>query len=133
MQRKFRITVDGKAYNVMVEDVSDDPGTLYPTPGMNLATAEAPPPAEAAPAAEPAPASPAVEAGPGDEVSPLAGVVVSVDVSLGQEVSEGDKLVTLEAMKMKTIVAAHRSGKVANIAVKDGDGVEAGQVLLTIS
>lgn len=133
MQRKFRITVDGKAYNVMVEDVSDDSGTLYPTPGMNLTTAESASPANTPPAAEPAAAAPAAEAGPGDEVSPLAGVVVSVDVTLGQEVSEGDKLITLEAMKMKTIVAAHRAGKVTNIAVKDGDGVEAGQVLLTIS
>ena len=132
MQRKFRITVDGKAYSVLVEDVSDDPGTLYPTPGMALGTAEAAPPANASPAAEPAPAAPTAEAGPGDEVSPLAGVVVSVDVTLGQEVSEGDKVVTLEAMKMKTIVAAHRAGKVTNIAVKAGDGVEAGQVLLTI-
>ena len=65
-------------------------------------------------------------------MSPLAGVLISIDVTLGQEVKEGDKVATIEAMKMKTQVIAHHSGKVTNIAVKEGDAVDAGQVLLTI-
>jgi biotin carboxyl carrier protein len=133
MLKKLKITVDGRPYTVTVEDVSDEGSHWYPEPGMTAeATAPAPAPAAArapAPAAAPA----AAAAGPGDEVSPLSGVVVSIDVTVGQEVKEGDKIATLEAMKMKTVVSAHRSGKVSNIAVKAGDGVEAGQVLLTIS
>jgi biotin carboxyl carrier protein len=92
-----------------------------------------PQPSTPAPSAPAAPAEPTGgEAGPGDETSPLAGVVVSVDVNIGQAVNEGDKLITLEAMKMKTIVVAHRSGKITNIAVKAGDAVDAGQTLVTI-
>ncbi len=71
-------------------------------------------------------------AGAGDEVAPLGGVVQSIHVNVGQVVNEGDKLVSLEAMKMVTHVVAHRGGKVTNIAVKPGDPVDAGQVLLTI-
>jgi len=132
MLRKLKITVDGRPYTVTVEDMSDEGSHWYPEPGM-AAEAERPAAPAPAPAARaPAPAAPAA-AGAGDEVSPLSGVVVSIDVTVGQEVKEGDKIATLEAMKMKTVVSAHRSGKVSNIAVKPGDGVEAGQVLLTIS
>ncbi|MFZ1860692.1 MAG: biotin/lipoyl-containing protein, partial [Candidatus Competibacter sp.] len=65
-------------------------------------------------------------------VAPLGGVVQTVHVSVGQVVNEGDKLVSLEAMKMITHVMAKRGGKVTSIAVKSGDPVDAGQVLLTI-
>lgn len=135
MEKKFRITVEGRAYVVTVEDISTDGAqTLYPDPGsMSVAprpeapVPSAPPPASTAPAAASAPA-----AGPGDELSPLGGVVQAVHVSVGQVVNEGDKLVSLEAMKMTTHVFAKRGGKVTAIAVKPGDPVDAGQVLLSI-
>ncbi len=131
MQRSFKITVDGRPYNVTVEDVADAPGSIIPSPGDMSAAVTAAPAAAAAPA--PAAAAPAApSAGPGDEVSPLAGVVVSIDVSQGQAVNEGDKVATIEAMKMKTIVNAHRAGSVTAIHVNAGDGVEPGQPLLTI-
>jgi biotin carboxyl carrier protein len=131
MEKRFRITVDGRQYDVTVEDLSEGSSMLIPEPGdMQVPVPKpiAPPPAAPAPAAAPTPGA----AEPGDEVSPLAGVVVSVDVTVGQAVNESDKIVTLEAMKMKTVITAHRSGKVTNIAVKAGDAVDAGQVLLTI-
>ncbi len=134
MEKKFRITVEGKQYIVAVEDISvDEAQTLYPAPGsMSVMAAAAPPlAAPATPAAVSAPAVPAA-AGAGDEVAPLGGVVQEVHVSVGQAVSEGDKLVSLEAMKMVTPVLAKRGGTVSNIAVKAGDPVDAGQVLLTI-
>lgn len=126
MQKKLRVTVDGKSYDVTVEDLTAGSGNLYPEPGMSAAAMETPAPS---PVAQPAPA--AGGAG-GEEVAPLSGVVVSVDVTVGQDVNEGDKIATLEAMKMKTVVVAHRSGKVTAILVKDGDGIEAGEPILTI-
>ena len=48
-------------------------------------------------------------------------------------VKAGDTVAIVEAMKMKTPMIARVSGKVTNIAVKAGDPVEPGQVLLTIS
>lgn len=136
MQRTFKITVDGRPYTVTVEEVGELSPMSIPQPGDMAPPAPAPAAAAPAPAAAPAAAAPAPSAPPaagaGDEVSPLGGVVVSIDVSLGQQVAEGDKIVTLEAMKMKTIVSAHAGGKVTAIHVKAGDGVEAGQPLLTI-
>ena len=128
MQRTFKITVDGRPYTVAVEEIGEMSPMTIPQPGDMAAARQAP--AVPAPAAAAAPAAPA--AGAGDEVSPLAGVVHSIDVSLGQQVAEGDKVATIEAMKMKTIVNAHASGKVTAIHVNAGDGVEPGQPLLTI-
>ena len=133
MEKKFRITVEGKQYVVTVEDITTDSAQGF---YQDTAAAAAPPsvvaaaPTPAAPA--PVAAAPVGAAGPGDEVAPLGGVVQTVHVSVGQAVNEGDKLVSLEAMKMVTHVVARRGGKVVSIAVKPGDPVDAGQVLLTI-
>jgi biotin carboxyl carrier protein len=125
MEKKFRITVEGRQYIVTVEDISEGSSLIFPEPGsMQVPTPLTPPPAAAR-----AP----VPAGPGDELSPLAGVVQSITVTLGQTVKEGDKLLSLEAMKMITTVFAHRSGKVIHIAVNPGEAVDAGQLLLTIA
>ncbi len=130
MEKKFRITVEGKQYVVAVEDITTDAQNIYQDTAVASLTAS--PPVAAAPvAAATAPAAPAA-AGAGDEVAPLGGVVQSIHVSVGQVVNEGEKLVSLEAMKMVTHVIARRGGKITNIAVKPGDPVDAGQVLLTI-
>jgi biotin carboxyl carrier protein len=130
MEKKFRITVEGKQYIVAVEDISTDGAqNLYPEPGsMSVVPQAAPAPTAPAPAS----AGSTAAAGPGDEVAPLGGVVQTIHVSVGQAVNEGDKLVALEAMKMVTHVVAKRGGKVISIAVKPGDPVDAGQVLLSI-
>ncbi len=131
MQKKFKITVEGRTYNVMVEDLTEYGGTLYPPPAAALAAAPTDATPAPAPAAAAAPAPSA--AGPGDETSPLGGVVSSIDVAVGQAVKDGDKIAVIEAMKMKTSVYSSRAGTVKSIAVKPGDGVEAGQVLMTIA
>lgn len=132
MEKKFRITVEGKQYVVTVEDITTDSAQGF---YQDTAIVAAPPSVvAAAPAAAPAatPAATPMAAGAGDEVAPLGGVVQTIHVNVGQAVNEGDKLVSLEAMKMVTHVVARRGGKVISIAVKPGDPVDAGQVLLTI-
>lgn len=62
----------------------------------------------------------------------MTGRVTGVVVQLGQEVKEGDHLVTIEAMKMNTFVFAPRSGKVIAIKTEVGAVVEEGQALVTI-
>ena len=132
MEKKFRITVEGKPYVVTVEDITADAQNIYQDTAAAVLSA-APVAAVAAPvAAAPVAAAPAGAAGPGDEIAPLGGVVQTIHVSVGQIVNEGDKVVSLEAMKMVTHVVARRGGKVISIAVKPGDPVDAGQVLLTI-
>ncbi|MDR0353556.1 MAG: acetyl-CoA carboxylase biotin carboxyl carrier protein subunit [Opitutaceae bacterium] len=132
--KKLRVTVEGKAYEVLVEML--DEGT--PAPAAPAAPAERgapaaaaatpPPPAPAAPAT-PKPAAPA---GAGDIVSPLAGKVVSIDVKVGDTVAEGGQVATIEAMKMNTYIYASSAGKVLSIHANIGDGVEEGALLVKI-
>ena len=130
MERKFRITVDGKQYDVTVEETTQGGSRTVPQPGdMRIPEAKAPPVAGAS-AADTAPAPEA--AGPDELPSPLAGVLESLTVSKGAKVSQGDPVAVIEAMKMKTTVVAHRDGEVVEIAVKVGDAVDAGQPLMTI-
>jgi biotin carboxyl carrier protein len=129
MPKHLRITVEGKVYDVVVEDVTEDAGsTFYQSP-----TAGMPAPRPAAVPSAPAPAPAPAPGGPDEKAAPLAGVVIEIAVNVGQQVKAGDKVAVIEAMKMKTVVSAHKDGKVSNIAVKVGDAVEAGQALLTIS
>ena len=69
---------------------------------------------------------------PGVVTSPLGGNVVAVDVTVGQEVKEGDQLVVLEAMKMNTYIYAPESGKIAEVFVKVGDSVQEGASVVRI-
>ena len=78
--------------------------------------------------AAPAPAA----AGAGDVPSPLAGKVVSLDVAPGTAVKAGDQILTLEAMKMNTIIYAPASGTLTAFCVSAGDTVQEGQALAKI-
>ncbi len=125
----LRITVDGKSYDVVVENI-DSAGTTAPPPQAR--TAAAPAARAAAPQPAPAPAPAPMAAAAGDMISPLAGVVQAVEVAVGAQVNEGDLVITLEAMKMYTPINATSSGTIKAIHVKTGDSVEEGQPLLTI-
>ena len=137
MIKKLRVTVDGRPYEVTVE-LSDEPESgstppLASAPPVVSAPAPSrttPPPPPPVPVATTVPAAPADA---GSVISPLTGLVVQVAVAVGQLVNEGDKVLTLEAMKMNTTVNASKTGKVAEIKVGVGDAVTEGQVLAIIS
>ena len=65
--------------------------------------------------------------------SPMQGTIVKIAVSNGDEVSEGDLIVVLEAMKMEQPLTAHKSGVVKDLDVSQGDTVSAGTVLASIT
>jgi glutaconyl-CoA/methylmalonyl-CoA decarboxylase subunit gamma len=131
--KKLRVTVDGKAYDVLVEILDEGTASAPPIPYASPALVSTPAPATvAAPVSAPAVAKPAV-AGSGDITSPLAGKVVSIDVKVGQAVAEGAQVATVEAMKMNTYIYAPKSGTVAAVLVNAGDGVEEGSVLLRVN
>jgi biotin carboxyl carrier protein len=123
MIKKLRVTVDGKSYDVTVE-VPDEPGAWAPAPTPLVSAPSAPsqpPPSQAAPIAK-----------TGSVASPLAGRVIAILVTPGQEVKKGDHLLTLEAMKMNTAVSAPMAGKVAEILTTVGAAVDEGQILARI-
>jgi pyruvate carboxylase len=62
--------------------------------------------------------------------APMPGLIAMTTVAPGEEVAAGQKLFTLEAMKMETTVYAERGGRVAEVLVKPGTQVEAGDLLL---
>lgn len=130
MHRKFRISVDGRPYDVVVEELAGEIGAPQPVaaPVASAAVASA-----AAVAAAPAPTASKPAAAAGDEVAPLAGVVDSVDVTVGQSVAVGTKIATIEAMKMKTEVFAKGAGTVATIVAKPGEAIDSGGVILTLA
>ncbi len=64
--------------------------------------------------------------------SPLQGTVLKVAVEQGAEVSEGDLICVIEAMKMENEIAAHRSGKLTSLNVSEGAAVSSGDVLAVI-
>lgn len=132
--KHLRITVEGKTYEVEVETIGEADtvaaAPVRPQPVRRAAPAVVAVPAPAAP--KPAATAAPATAGANDLASPLSALVVSIDVSLGQVVAAGDRVVTLEAMKMNTIVNAQKAGKVTAVHVANGDAVEEGQPLLTI-
>jgi acetyl-CoA/propionyl-CoA carboxylase biotin carboxyl carrier protein len=64
--------------------------------------------------------------------SPLQGTVLKVAVEQGAEVSEGDLICVIEAMKMENEITAHRSGKVEELNVTEGAAVSSGDILAVI-
>lgn len=64
--------------------------------------------------------------------APMQGTIVKIAVVAGDEVTEGELVVVLEAMKMEQPITAHRSGVVSRITAEVGESVASGQVLLEI-
>lgn len=122
--KRYNITVNGKAYDVSVEEIG----------GAAPAKAAAPVQA-AAPAAAPAPAAPAAApAGEGTPVkAPMTGNILDVKVSVGDTVTTGQVIVILEAMKMENDIVASASGKITSLTVKKGDTVNSDDVIATIA
>ncbi|MEZ0280527.1 acetyl-CoA carboxylase biotin carboxylase subunit [Methyloceanibacter sp.] len=61
---------------------------------------------------------------------PMPGLVVSLNVTEGQEVATGDPLCVVEAMKMENVLKAERDGKVAKVLTKPGDSLSVDAVIL---
>jgi pyruvate carboxylase len=64
--------------------------------------------------------------------APMPGAIVNVAVAVGQRVSAGATLLSLEAMKMETHVAADRDAEIAAVHVAPGDRVQAKELLIVL-
>ncbi len=133
---KYKVTLQGKTYEVEVEEGSAMILDEYEALAPAAPAAAAPAPAAAAPApAAPAAAAPAAVPAAGTEPvnSPMPGKIVSVLVTVGQPVKSGEVLIVLEAMKMENEISAPRDGVIASIAVEKGSAVETGSLLLSLA
>lgn len=155
---QFKITVNGNEYFVNVESIQGNSAQVEVNglsfevgfenaTGMTFTAPSKPAPVAAAPAAAPAAkpaakpaaapaAKPAVApaaAGSGSAVkSPLPGVIVGVNVKVGDAVKSGQHILTLEAMKMENNINADKDGTVIEIKVNQGDSVLEGADLIII-
>lgn len=118
--KRFNITVNGKAYDVAVEEITDGSA---PAP----AAAPAPVAAPAAPAAAPA------AAGSVTVKAPMTGTILDVKVNVGDSVSKGQVIAVLEALKMENDIVAPEDGKIASVNVKKGDSVNTGDTIASLS
>lgn len=64
--------------------------------------------------------------------APITGTIISVEVSVGNQVEEGDVLLYIESMKMENPILAPVAGTVAEIRVSKEQVVETGDVLIII-
>ena len=139
---KIRVQIDQKVFEVEVGDLTDRPITavvdgeiikVWLDAGEAPAVASEPVKAVPAPTLAPAPRA-ATAPVMGDKskqvVAPIPGTILAVHVKEGQEVSFGQELCTLEAMKMKSAIRANRGGKIATIRVAAGDKVSQNQALM---
>lgn len=132
--KQFNITVNGKTYQVEVEEIG---GSAVSAPAPRAA-APAPAPRPAAPAAAPAPAvapkaaPAAVPAGGNTVNAPMPGTILDIRVSEGKAVKTGDVLMILEAMKMENEIMAPHDGTVVSIHAAKGASVNAGDTLVVL-
>ncbi len=124
--KNYRITVNGTAYDVAVEELGA--GTV-----PAAAPVAAPAPVAAAPAA--APAAPAASGAEGGVkvAAPMPGKILAIKANAGQAVKRGDVIMILEAMKMENEITAPEDGTIAGINVAVGDSVESGDTLASLN
>ncbi|MFX0198522.1 MAG: biotin/lipoyl-containing protein [Candidatus Hodarchaeota archaeon] len=148
MKRKYRIIIEGKAYEVEVEELEAE--ATLPVPSRSTirssaatepvvrapptASVSRPPPREVSVRSEPKITPPPITEpipSEGTVTAPIPGTVLRVDFKTGDSVSQGDVLLILEAMKMENEIIAPNTGKIKKI-VSPNTTVNFGDVLCII-
>ena len=109
--KKYKVTVNGTAYEIELEEITGTIPTAAPV---------------AAPVAAPAPAG-------GERVAaPMPGTILAVNVAAGDTVKRGQVLMILEAMKMENEIMCPCDGNVVSVNTSKGASVESGTLLCVI-
>jgi acetyl-CoA/propionyl-CoA carboxylase biotin carboxyl carrier protein len=120
-ERSYQVEVGGKLFDVKVIGEAAPAATANPGAGLRKP-----------PRRERGAGGAATSAAGEDLTSPLQGTVLRVAVEQGAEVSEGDLICVIEAMKMENEITAHRSGKVTELPISAGASVTNGDLLAKI-
>ncbi len=144
--KKYELKIGGKEYKVEIKDFTGKTAKVEVN-GKSYAVdiaytggeapkpmvASAPRPVAAVAPVQPAAASaPAPAAGAGAVYAPMPGLILKILVKPGDVVKTGQRVMTMEAMKMENDINTTVSGTVAEVRVKEGENVKENQVLITI-
>lgn len=132
--KKFKVTVNGKSYEVDVEELGTAAPAAPVTPAPAPVAPAAPTPAPAVPVA-----SPATQAAPKGPIpdsavvvkAPMPGKISAIKQESGS-VTRGSVILVLEAMKMQNDIPAPQDGTLTEVRVAVGDNVKTGDVLAVI-
>ena len=144
--KEYKLKINNNSYDVVIKDVSDDT-VLAVVNGKkhivhidtieNLSAVAEPIAASSTPvrpSASPAPVqTPPLAAGVDAIIAPIPGQIVSITISLGEQVRSGQKLLVLEAMKLENSITATMDGTVSEIFIAEGDIVNQGQPLIVLT
>jgi len=140
---KFKITIDGKNYEVTVNETAQNTakvevnGNSYNVHYENETIAVPPvvhrtaAPATASQPKVSAP-QPATAGGASSIKAPLPGTITTINVQAGAQVKRGDVLIVMEAMKMENNIMANKDGQVKAIHVAVGQTVAQGDALIDL-
>jgi biotin carboxyl carrier protein len=121
LQDQVEVEVDGEAFTVEIQDLPLEEETV----GLSSSPARAPSSMQT-----PTSAPGAVATTGNTVMAPLPGVIKSITVRPGQQVSTGDELLVIEAMKMDNVIRAAREGIVEMIHIAEGHRVAYGELML---
>lgn len=134
--KNLKITVNGTAYDVQVEEANAAAPGYAPTAPVAPSAPQATPQAEVqapAPVVISTPTPKAIIPSDAELIfCPMPGTIVSVNVQPGQSVKKSDVLVILEAMKMENEIMAPHDAIVAAVHVNKGDSVDSGSPLVSL-
>ncbi|MGL5015069.1 MAG: biotin/lipoyl-containing protein [Bacteroidales bacterium] len=140
--KEFKFKINGNEYKVNVDAVEDNiaqievNGTPFTVEiertVKKLKTISRPAAAPTTSAGAPVVTRQSAGSTPGAVRSPLPGVILDVNVKVGDEIKVGQKIAVLEAMKMENNINADKAGKVIEVKVTKGDSVLEGADLIII-
>lgn len=135
MIKQYKITVNGKSYDVSVEEVGEILGGVQASKTIstfvNKDNANTNNNNEKQISNKPQDSIP-IDENAISIKAPMPGTILSFNVSVGDTVSEGQVLAILEAMKMENELVSPASGKVKSIHVEKGSSVVENQIILQI-
>ena len=130
--RKFNVTVDGRTYEVEVEELGNAVSAPVEVAPVVVAAPVAPAAKPEAQKPAPAPVKKVAVTGGTKLEAPMPGMVVTFKVEDGTQVKKGDPVVVLEAMKMENDITSPCDGVFKAVATK-GSNVNTGDVLAIIA
>ncbi|MFV0379416.1 MAG: biotin/lipoyl-containing protein [Anaerorhabdus sp.] len=130
MLRKFRVKLNDKEYVVEMEEIGNPEGLSFSKPVPVKEKSEV---KEAVKEEVKTVVNEPISVDGGVEViSPMPGNILSIDVKVGDTVSENQVLLVLEAMKMENNIVAPQNGVVAAIYAEKGTAIDVGEVMVVI-